>query len=75
MAERGAPTADGLAAALNTYAALVSLFSERTDVVSVLDDLAENERKVRRRRFGLEGGELQTLAAIDRELGSRANLI
>src|SRR5437899_2345125 len=49
--------------------ALRSLFRERTDLVSVFDDLAENERQVLRRRFGLTGGEPQTLEAIGRELG------
>jgi len=49
--------------------ALRSLFRERADLVSVFDDLAENERQVLRRRFGLTGGEPQTLEAIGRELG------
>ena len=49
--------------------ALASLFRERADLASVLDDLAENERQVLRRRFGLAGGEPQTLEAIGRELG------
>jgi RNA polymerase sigma factor (sigma-70 family) len=44
-------------------------FRERADLVSVLDDLAENERRVLRRRFALEGGEPQTLEAIGHELG------
>ncbi|MGH7388841.1 MAG: sigma-70 family RNA polymerase sigma factor [Candidatus Rokuibacteriota bacterium] len=48
---------------------LTALFHERTDLVSVLDDLAENERRVLRRRFGLEGGEPVTLEAIGRQLG------
>lgn len=50
-------------------AALTALFRERADLVSVLDDLAANERRVLRRRFGLEGNEPQTLEAIGRELG------
>jgi RNA polymerase sigma factor (sigma-70 family) len=50
-------------------AALTALFRERTDLVSVLDDLAENERRVLRRRFGLEGDEPATLEAIGRQLG------
>jgi RNA polymerase primary sigma factor len=56
------PTAD-------PSAALTALFQERTDLVSVLDDLAENERRVLRRRFGLEGDEPETLEAIGRRLG------
>jgi RNA polymerase primary sigma factor len=50
-------------------AALTTLFRERADLVSVLDDLAENERRVLRRRFGLEGDEPETLEAIGLELG------
>jgi len=49
--------------------ALVSLFRERTDLVSVLDDLAANERTVLRRRFGLEGDPPEKLEAIGRRLG------
>ena len=49
-------------------AALVSLFRERADLVSVLDDLAANERTVLRRRFGLEGDEPETLEAIGQRL-------
>ncbi len=49
--------------------ALGELFRARADLVSVLDDLAENERTVLRRRFGLEGDEPETLAAIGRRLG------
>jgi RNA polymerase primary sigma factor len=49
-------------------ARLTTLFRERTDLVSVLDDLAENERRVLRRRFGLEGNEPETLEAIGRQL-------
>ena len=48
---------------------LTNLFRERADLVTVLDDLAENERRVLRRRFGLEGEEPQTLEAIGRQLG------
>jgi RNA polymerase sigma factor (sigma-70 family) len=55
------PTAD-------PSAALTRLFHERTDLVSVLDDLAENERKVLRGRFGLDGDEPQTLEAIGQRL-------
>jgi len=47
---------------------LTKLFRERTDLVSVLDDLAANERTVLRRRFGLEGESPETLEAIGRRL-------
>jgi len=50
-------------------ARLTAFFRERADLVSVFDDLAENERRVLRQRFGLEGGEPQTLEAIGRQLG------
>jgi RNA polymerase sigma factor (sigma-70 family) len=49
--------------------ALTRLFRERADLVSVLDDLAENERAVLRRRFGLEGTEPETLEAIGKQRG------
>jgi RNA polymerase primary sigma factor len=49
--------------------ALTNLFRERADLVSVLDDLAANERTVLRRRFGLEGEFPETLEAIGRSLG------
>jgi RNA polymerase sigma factor (sigma-70 family) len=49
-------------------AALTSLFRDRADLVSVLDDLAVNERAVLRRRFGLEGEPPETLEAIGRRL-------
>jgi RNA polymerase primary sigma factor len=49
--------------------ALTSLFRARTDLVSVLDDLAANERTVLRRRFGLEGEPPETLEQIGRRLG------
>ena len=48
---------------------LLSLFRERADLTTVLDDLAENERLVLRRRFGLEGDAPETLEAIGRHLG------
>jgi RNA polymerase nonessential primary-like sigma factor len=48
--------------------ALTDLFRERADLVSVLDDLAANERTVLRRRFGLEGEPPETLEAIGRRL-------
>jgi RNA polymerase primary sigma factor len=47
---------------------LTALFRERADLVTVLDDLAENERRVLRRRFGLEGEQPETLEAIGRSL-------
>ncbi len=49
--------------------ALTQLFRARTDLASVLDDLAANERTVLRRRFGLEGEAPETLEAIGRHLG------
>jgi RNA polymerase primary sigma factor len=58
IADRSATPAD----------ALTSLFRERADLVSVLDDLAANERTVLRRRFGLEGDPPETLEAIGRRL-------
>ena len=48
---------------------LTNLFRERTDLVSVLDDLAANERTVLRRRFGLEGDDPETLETIGKHLG------
>jgi len=45
------------------------LFRDRVDLVSVLDDLAPNERTVLRRRFGLEGDEPETLEVIGQRLG------
>jgi RNA polymerase primary sigma factor len=50
-------------------AVLTRLFRERADLVGVLDDLAESERKVLRRRFGLEGAPPETLESIGRDLG------
>jgi RNA polymerase primary sigma factor len=49
--------------------AIASLFRERADLVTVLDDLAANERTVLRRRFGLEGEPPESLEAIGRRLG------
>jgi len=49
--------------------ALTSFFREHADLVSVLDDLAANERTVLRRRFGLEGDPPETLETIGRRLG------
>jgi RNA polymerase sigma factor (sigma-70 family) len=56
-------------ASTDPSAALGALFRERADLASVLDDLAANERRVLRRRLGLEGGEPATLEALGRELG------
>ena len=49
--------------------AVGELLRARADLVSVLDDLAANERAVLRRRFGLEGDEPETLEAIGRRMG------
>lgn len=49
-------------------AGLSSLFRERPDLLTVLDDLAPNERTVLRRRFGLEGDTPETLEAIAHSL-------
>jgi RNA polymerase primary sigma factor len=46
-----------------------SLLRERTDLMTLLDDLARNEATVLRLRFGLGGAEPQTLEAIGRQLG------
>jgi RNA polymerase primary sigma factor len=48
---------------------IATLFRERADLVTVLDDLAANERTVLRRRFGLEGDPPESLEAIGRRLG------
>ncbi len=48
---------------------LGAFFRRRADMVSVLDDLAPNERTVLRRRFGLEGNEPETLESIGGTLG------
>jgi RNA polymerase sigma factor (sigma-70 family) len=48
---------------------LAKLFRERADLVSVLDDLAANERTVLRRRFGLEGDPPEKLETIGQRLG------
>ncbi len=49
--------------------AIAALFRERANLVTVLDDLAANERTVLRRRFGLEGDPPESLEAIGRRLG------
>ena len=46
----------------------VSLFQGRGELISVLDDLAANERTVLRRRFGLEGDPPETLETIGQRL-------
>jgi RNA polymerase primary sigma factor len=58
IADRSGRSADSLA----------SLFRDRAELVSVLDDLAANERTVLRRRFGLEGDPPETLEAIGQRL-------
>jgi RNA polymerase primary sigma factor len=50
-------------------AAVAKLFRARADLVSVLDDLAANERTVLRRRFGFEGDAPETLEVIGKRLG------
>ena len=50
-------------------AGLVGLFRTRADLATVFDALAENERLVLRRRFGLEGDPPETLEAIGRRMG------
>jgi RNA polymerase sigma factor (sigma-70 family) len=45
------------------------LLRQRADLVSALDDLAENERTVLRRRFGLAGDEPETLEAVGGRIG------
>jgi RNA polymerase sigma factor (sigma-70 family) len=57
--------ADRTADPLDSFA---SLFRDRSELVSVLDDLAANERTVLRRRFGLEGDPPETLEAIGQRL-------
>ena len=49
--------------------ALTHLFRARADLAAVFDDLAPNERTVLRHRFGLEGGEPETLEAIGQRMG------
>ena len=46
----------------------MSLFQHRGELISVLDDLAANERTVLRRRFGLEGDPPETLETIGQRL-------
>jgi RNA polymerase sigma factor (sigma-70 family) len=66
--ERG-PIAETIAdESADPNAFLLSLFRQRADLTTVLDDLAANERLVLRRRFGLEGEPPETLEAIGRRL-------
>jgi RNA polymerase primary sigma factor len=46
----------------------MSLLQHRGELISVLDDLAANERTVLRRRFGLEGDPPETLETIGQRL-------
>jgi RNA polymerase sigma factor (sigma-70 family) len=71
-----APVADGAATLGDVIADRVdpaetfsALMRRRDDLVSVLDDLAANERTVLRHRFGLEGDAPETLEAIGARLG------
>jgi len=69
IGEEGGQLGDTIAdEAADPNAFLVSLFRQRADLTSVLDDLAENERLVLRRRFGLEGDAPETLETIGRRL-------
>ena len=56
-------------ASVDPNVAVTSLFHNRADLVTVLDDLASNEGAVLRRRFGLDGESPETLEAIGRRLG------
>ena len=62
------PLGEGQGPATDPTAALGTLLRERAGLVSVLDDLAANERTVLRYRFGLEGEPAETLEAIGRRL-------
>lgn len=55
-------------AAADPGAILGRLLRERADLVSVLDDLAANERTVLRQRFGFGGESPETLDAIGKRL-------
>ena len=50
-------------------ATMGSFLRDHADFVTVLDDLAPNERTVLRHRFGLEGEAPETLEAIGKRLG------
>jgi RNA polymerase primary sigma factor len=70
MGEGGGRVSDLVAdPSADPSSAIAALFRERADLVTVLDDLAANERTVLRRRFGLEGDPPETLDAIGRRLG------
>jgi RNA polymerase primary sigma factor len=67
--EGGGHVADTIAdETADPNAFLLSLFRQRADLTTVLDDLAENERLVLRHRFGLEGDAPETLEVIGRRL-------
>jgi RNA polymerase sigma factor (sigma-70 family) len=55
--------------AVDPASTLSELFRDRSELVSVLDDLAANERTVLRRRFGLDGEAPATLETIGQHLG------
>ncbi|MBI1846862.1 MAG: sigma-70 family RNA polymerase sigma factor [Candidatus Rokubacteria bacterium] len=67
-AREGTSLAETVAGTTDPNAALPRFFHDRSDLVSVLDDLAGNERAVLRRRFGLEGDAPETLEAIGRSM-------
>ena len=68
--EEGGQLGDTIAdASADPNALLVTLFRKRAELATVLDDLAENERLVLRRRFGLEGDPPETLETIGRRMG------
>jgi RNA polymerase primary sigma factor len=64
-----AATADSMIADKAAADTLGSLLRERTDLATLLDDLARNEATVLRLRFGLGGQEPQTLEVIGQQLG------
>ncbi len=64
--ERGSPVEDSTA---GPAAGLAAFMRERAEFLGLLDDLAENERRVLRLRFGLAGCEPQTRETIGRDLG------
>src|SRR5262245_2554593 len=69
LGEEGGQIGDTIAdESADPNAFLLSLFRQRADLTTVLDDLAENERLVLRRRFGLEGDAPETLETIGRRL-------
>ncbi len=67
--EEGGQLGDTIAdTSADPNALLVTLFRKRAELATVLDDLAENERLVLRRRFGLEGDPPETLESIGRRM-------